>query len=402
MSLSVASADSRIPQQRFDVIANLPPVDMLRLICSFLDSPKDVVHFGLASKRLNVLLSDTAVWNLFVHKHFPDSYTKLKSETESLGLYQHLTTMTHNIETGKYHLRLVYADQVGVTCMKIWGDKLIFGVENHTIRILDLSSRQKLQTLKGHQGKITCTAIWGDKLFSGSEDSTIKIWNLNTGQKPQTVELPSRVSCMAIWEDKFIYSLYNEIKIWNLNTGQKLQPLKGHLNRINCLTILGNKLFSGSNDCTIKIWDLNTKQCLQTLEGHQAGIECMTIWNDKLFSGSDDRRIKMWDINTGRALQELQGHKGGVSHMAILGDKLFSGSNDRTIKIWDPHTGQTLKTLQEYPSYMTVWNDNALITSLYGEAFIKIWNFNPSSPGQQGNFFHIGLPYPSSKSSFYI
>jgi hypothetical protein len=50
-----------------------------RLICSFLDNPKDIVHYGLTNRHCSVILSDNKIWTLCLRNHFPESYFKLKS-----------------------------------------------------------------------------------------------------------------------------------------------------------------------------------------------------------------------------------------------------------------------------------------------------------------------------------
>ena len=46
--------------------------------------------------------------------------------------------------------------------------------------------------------------------------------------------------------------------VWNANTHDHLATLEGHTGDVFCLNLYGNKLFSGSDDCTIRV--LNVKE----------------------------------------------------------------------------------------------------------------------------------------------
>jgi hypothetical protein len=77
-------------------------IDVFRLIASFFDNPKDVVHLGLVNKyHLKQLLPYAPLWDPFLRKYFPDSYARLKPHHESLVLYKRLTNAAHNMEGGK-------------------------------------------------------------------------------------------------------------------------------------------------------------------------------------------------------------------------------------------------------------------------------------------------------------
>jgi F-box/WD-40 domain protein 7 len=117
--------------------------------------------------------------------------------------------------------------------------------------------------------------------------------------------------------------------------------LEGHTGDVICLTLHGNKLFSGSGygDSTIRVWDADTHKHLATLAGHTNDVECLTLYGDKLFSAQsasrDDGTIRVWDADTHKHLATLEGHTKGVECLTLYGNKLFSGSWDRTIRVWN-------------------------------------------------------------------
>ena len=326
------------------------PMDILRLICSFLDDPKDVIHFGLANWHFSVLLSDKELWNSLVHKHFPSSCTESKLKAGALSLYKHRVDVAYNIKNGKSRLEAAYKLQDSFFCMTTWGDKLISCSLDRDIKIWDLRPIRKLHTLCGHQGWVSCLAIWGDKLVSSSTDGTMRIWDLNTALELWTFKKRYRnwIKCMTVWEDKLIFSSNGDkIIILDLNTGQKLETLKRYQPWINCMTILNDKLISSPTGGLIKILDLNTRQQICTFDSKDE-INCMTILDDKLVCGLANGTIKIRDPHTGQELQALSGFRKRINCMAALDDdKLIFCSNDDAVQIWNFSSLPEQKRIQQ-------------------------------------------------------
>ena len=79
-------------------------------------------------------------------------------------------------------------------------------------------------------------------------------------------------------------------------SGILITTLEGHTDAVYCLTVVGNKLYTGSDDRTIRVWDIDTHQHIATLEGHTAGVECLAVVGNKLCSGSWDDTIRAWTL----------------------------------------------------------------------------------------------------------
>ena len=114
-----------------------------------------------------------------------------------------------------------------------------------------------------------------------------------------------------------------------------LARMEGHTHAVECLTLYGNKLFSGSSDNTIRVWDADTHKHLATLEGHTSYVSCLTLCGNKLFSAGYDRTIRVWDADTHKHLATLAGHTSWVTCLTLYGNKLFSASADSTIRVWN-------------------------------------------------------------------
>ena len=368
------------------------PKEIIALICSYLNS-SDVVQLVLTNRTFCCLASNdsfvASLWNLFLHKDFPNSYTATTSATENFTFYKNLKNAVHNIKAGKYRLLTLNGHRGGVECMMLRDGTLISGSEDDTIKIWNLSSGKALQTLNGHQAAITCITTLDNNLISGSEDDTIKIWNLSTGKELLTLsEDQGVITCMVTLDGKLIVGLRNgAIKIWDHNTGQKLQTLSEHQGVITCMTNLDDKLIVGLRNGTIKILDQRTGKELQMLSGHQSAITCMTTLDGKLIVGLRNGRIKIWDLSTGRERQTLNGHRSAITCMMTLDGNLIAGLEDGEIKIWDLRTGKELQTLNGHSqmiSSMMILNGQLFSGSR--DNTIKIWDFNFPSLSSHFNF----------------
>jgi WD40 repeat protein len=362
MSFSINSItkqflDSNIQKQDTYSISKYLPIEVLRLICSNLDDPKNVIHFGLANRYLNILFSDVPLWNSFLYKHFPDSHANLESDAKSLALYKQRTNAAHNIknvkrniETGEFSLKQLAWQQGYPNTVIVYKDKLISGSSDKEIKICDLDTGQELMTLAGHEGEISSIVIYKNKIISGSLDNTIKIWDINTGEELKTLRghQDSILSIAACGDWVISGSMDETIKIWDIDTGEELKTLNGHTNTVSSVIVYDKKLISGSWDNTIKIWNHETGEELLTLTGHNDEVKCIIVYDDKIISGSRDTKIKIWDLKTGHELQTLTGHRDLVTSIVAYDNKLISSSNDKTIKIWDLKTGKELQTIDTH------------------------------------------------------
>ena len=69
----------------------------------------------------------------------------------------------------------------------------------------------------------------------------------------------------------------------------------GNSNRMYCLAIHENKIYSGGFGI-IRIWDTYEYTKLATLEGHTGDVICLATHENKMYSGSEDNTIRIWNI----------------------------------------------------------------------------------------------------------
>jgi len=106
----------------------------------------------------------------------------------------------------------------------------------------------------------------------------------------------------------------------------------------------GDKLVTGSGDCTIRVWDLFTETAVKELKAHTGWVQAIAWAPDgkRFASGSRDSKVVVWHgdkfVQIG---QPLQAHKDRVNdiswepfHRNIKCNRLATASKDGSVKVW--------------------------------------------------------------------
>jgi len=364
-----------------------------------------------ADKETKKALSqqDRAESLLYVSK-INRAITELESGSINIGLEELVSTpfsyrgWEHDFITSNFyknHVTLT-SDSNGIFCYSPDGKKITSGDEDYinkefvnNIKIWDLETGKKLQTLTGHTKEITSVSFSpdGKKIASGSSDKAIKIWDAETGKELQTLTgHTEKITSVSFSQDgkKLLSSSgdpggddekeNNHLKMWDLTTGKELVVLNKQKGSVYAATFSpdGKKIASGNWDHSIKIWEAATGKELQTLTGHTYFVSSISFSPDgkKIASGSWDKSIKIWEAATGKELQTLTGHTSVTSvSFSPDGKKIASGSNDKAIKIWDAEVGKELQTLTGHASSVAnvSFSHNGKTITSGGHDGIKFW-----------------------------
>jgi len=165
-----------------------------------------------------------------------------------------------------------------------------------------------VRALVGHHHSVRAIAAYGDTLVSGSYDATVRVWKISTGEtlhrlaghqsKVYSVVLDyKRGRCIS-------GSMDCSLKVWSLETGSCLLHLEGHTSVIGLLELKDDCLVSASADATLRIWDPDTGRVRQVLAGHLDAITCLSHDSEKVISGSSST-LKLWNIITGEFVRDL-------------------------------------------------------------------------------------------------
>jgi WD40 repeat protein len=295
----------------------------------------------------------------------------------------------------------------GVYRLVPWKDKIVAGLYNGMIKVLERNSGTLLFSLAGHTQYLEDLVVSGDTLASSSWDGTIRIWDLAKKEEVATLAdqpgprrylaavgevLVSGSGCidktLGRWVgtlkarnirtgkvlhsfeglDDYVTSLTvsgnvlaagsqgGAMRSWNLATGEPLVSYTGHSGKISLLKAVGNMLLGCNEEYkgySILGWDLRTGEKLFALEGHTGKITCLEADGTTLLSGSEDGTLRSWDLEKGKPLQVLQGHAGKVLGLALYGDTVLSCSEDSTVRSWDIRTGEQLAVFRGHSYWVT-------------------------------------------------
>lgn len=214
---------------------------------------------------------------------------------------------------------------------------------------------------------------------------------------------------MAGYEDGLIC-------VFSIPGGELKNLCIGHTNRVNKITTTDqNKMFSGSNDCTIRCWNIETGICenvfkfgdpisdiqislsnnmmytagwdkmvrvidleankvVKSYVAAKEAIKCMLVTETMIFVAGCDPVIRGYSLETGET-KEYQGHTGWVYCLQVQGQHLFSGGDDNSIKVWDIETGDMVDELLSHENGVTCLNfaHKDLMSGGY-DHYIYIWD----------------------------
>jgi len=141
-------------------------------------------------------------------------------------------------------------------------------------------------------------------------------------------------------------SLDTTLRLFDRSTLQNTKVFSGHTDKVWCLDVHENRVFSGSSDKTVRIWDLeSTESVAEPLRSHRTSISAIKVVTTGpvplLFTGSAGNTVRVWDIaeSTPRCIEKLRGHTKGVFSLQSTPSVLMSGSLDNIVKVWDPRQG---------------------------------------------------------------
>ncbi|KAK9471363.1 uncharacterized protein V1510DRAFT_368013 [Dipodascopsis tothii] len=254
-------------------------------------------------------------------------------------------------------------------------DTLLFaGTQGNEILVYDLTTYQRVASLKGHGGSVLCLATAPDKslLFSAATDSLVKIWDTDSLEELYT-----------------IYSLFDVGDIFTISYSTSLETVffgtqNASIHWCNLPTIdnhashdrsgLPSNRFSKFFDSKGPGGKTSLRQLSPVAEvripnslieipsrnviqyAHNGYIYCMQTLvtsngDEYLFTGSGDGMVNLWSMRTSPSststLTKIHSLENGhsVLCMTICDTFLYVGQTGGDVSIWDLDTLQMIKTV---------------------------------------------------------
>ncbi len=182
--------------------------------------------------------------------------------------------------------------------------------------------------LVGHKDLVYHVKVHDTILYSVSLDLTIRTWNMQNGKCLQMYELSGsfedfRVDLKIMFDDcllltnpqDFAISMFSlKVQISNLHllillkTGKIVKSLVGHTNEIKTLFISApHYLFSGAKDRTIRKWNLKEGTCVLVMRGHLEVVNSLIVlgcmWEKKRKLEENRKKIDLKSVQKPLKLQ---------------------------------------------------------------------------------------------------
>ncbi|KAJ4844454.1 hypothetical protein Tsubulata_028947 [Turnera subulata] len=223
-------------------------------------------------------------------------------------------------------------------------------------------------------------------IVSGGMDTTAILWNLSTGEKVQTLKGHQLQVTGVALDDGDIVSSSVDCTLKRWRKGQPVESWEAHKSPIQAVIKLpSGELVTGSSDTTLKLWKGRT--CIHTFVGHSDtvrglaamhGLGILSASHDGYHASSvsnpalSNSSIRLWEL-TGQLVMEMVGHTSIVysvdSHVSGL---CVSGSEDCSAKIWKG--GVCVQSI-EHPG--CVWDakflENGDIATACSDGVVRIW-----------------------------
>ncbi|XP_072931323.1 F-box/WD repeat-containing protein 7 isoform X2 [Epargyreus clarus] len=365
---------------------SLLPKELALTVLGYLQ-PKDLLRAAQTCRYWRFLADDNLLWKeqcrrigLTTLKKMPRSLPRCASPWKAAYMRQSL--IQDNWLHKPVHSPIVMRghDDHVITCLQFYGNRILSGSDDTTLKVWSAITGKCLRTLVGHSGGVWSSQMVGDLVISGSTDRTLRVWNAKTGQCLKVLAgHTSTVRCMHLHQNRVVSGSRDAtLRVWSIPEGRCLRVLVGHLAAVRCVQYDGKVVVSGAYDFFVKVWNPDTGECLHTLAGHTNRVYSLQFDGVHVVSGSLDTSIRVWDVESGQLKHTLTGHQSLTSGMELHSNILVSGNADSTVKVWDITTGHCLHTLSgpnKHQSAVTcLQSSNRFVITSSDDGTVKLWD----------------------------
>lgn len=365
---------------------SLLPKELALTVLGYLQ-PKDLLRAAQTCRSWRFLADDNLLWKeqcrrvgIVELRKRPRSMPTCASPWKTAYMRQHIIENNWLLRpVGQPKVLKGHDDHV-ITCLQFYGNRILSGSDDTTLKVWSAVTGKCLRTLVGHSGGVWSSQMVGRLVISGSTDRTLRVWDAKTGECLKILAgHTSTVRCMHLHEDRVVSGSRDAtLRVWSVPEGRCLRVLVGHLAAVRCVQYDGRLVVSGAYDYFVKVWNPDTGECLHTLAGHTNRVYSLQFDGVHVVSGSLDTSIRVWEVESGALKHTLMGHQSLTSGMELRSNILVSGNADSTVKVWDIITGHCLHTLSgpnKHQSAVTcLQSSKRFVITSSDDGTVKLWD----------------------------
>src|SRR5258705_535375 len=152
---------------------------------------------------------------------------------------------------------------------------------------------------------------YGEQLVSGSDDGTVRLWNISTGALLQVMKGHSFYVLSVMYSPDGLYiasgSIDRTVRIWDAISGLQVQIYTGHSDYVICIAFSadGLRIASGDKGGQIHVWSTDAPdRSVQELETSGMVLSLAFISPNRLMVASAGGSIGVFDLGSASCIEQ--------------------------------------------------------------------------------------------------